>query len=421
MSRLVATWGMLLGLGWTVSQAGVGETVHDTRGDFRKVFVTSVTGTGNLSSWPDAGMFTGLDAGDAICRARALAAGLPTSANYFAWISDSSDDAYCRLHGLGGKRANNCGLSTLPESAGPWLRTDNWPFAEAVGLLFEPTRLVYTPPRFDEFASPVSVTVPSVRVYTATGADGALQGSNTCQNWTDGTSASFAVAGDVSLTGPGWSNSGVLGCASDIRLLCMERIAGPSLPPVGNTGQIIFVTSAFGPGDLSAWPQAAPGTSGIAAGDSICASLAADAGFDASDTFRAWLSDGDTDALDRVLTQGPWVRPDMIPVASIPAALGSPSRFTSVAVTEQGAYLGNSAVWTGTADNGTGFGAHCDGWTDGTSTFQGRAGAAYRSALGWSSQFTLDCDSAIAHLYCLQDAHPDVIFLDGFEGNTIPF
>ena len=62
MSRLVATWGMLLGLGWAVSQAEAGETGHDKRGDFRKVFVTSVTGTGDLSSWPDAGMFTGLDA-----------------------------------------------------------------------------------------------------------------------------------------------------------------------------------------------------------------------------------------------------------------------------------------------------------------------------------------------------------------------
>ena len=37
----------------------------------RQMFVTSVTGTGNLSTWADAGGFTGLDAGDAICQARA--------------------------------------------------------------------------------------------------------------------------------------------------------------------------------------------------------------------------------------------------------------------------------------------------------------------------------------------------------------
>ena len=35
------------------------------------VFVTSVTGNGNLSSWPDAGGNTGLEAADAICQTRA--------------------------------------------------------------------------------------------------------------------------------------------------------------------------------------------------------------------------------------------------------------------------------------------------------------------------------------------------------------
>ena len=35
----------------------------------RVVFVTSVTGTGDLGSWPDAGGNIGVSAGDAICQA----------------------------------------------------------------------------------------------------------------------------------------------------------------------------------------------------------------------------------------------------------------------------------------------------------------------------------------------------------------
>src|SRR3972149_6970160 len=66
----------------------------------RRMFVTSVTGTGDLSSWADAG-------------------GLPNAAGYRAWLSDSIDDAYCRLHNLTGKKASNCGEAVLPAAAGP--------------------------------------------------------------------------------------------------------------------------------------------------------------------------------------------------------------------------------------------------------------------------------------------------------------
>jgi hypothetical protein len=62
---------------------------------YKLVFVTSVTGNGNLGSWPDAGGQTGLAAGDAICQARADSAQLPGI--YKAWLSDSSIDANQRL------------------------------------------------------------------------------------------------------------------------------------------------------------------------------------------------------------------------------------------------------------------------------------------------------------------------------------
>ena len=78
-------------------------------------FVTSVTGKGDLECWPDAGMATGLAAGDAICQARATAAGLANPSNFVAWISDMNDDAYCRVHNFSGTKAANCGQLELPE------------------------------------------------------------------------------------------------------------------------------------------------------------------------------------------------------------------------------------------------------------------------------------------------------------------
>src|SRR5690606_18797239 len=88
----------------------------------RLTFVTNSTGTGNLSTWALAGGNTGVAAADAVCNAEAAAAGLPGT--YVAWMSDATDDAYCRVHQLTGKKAANCGLGALPATAGPWVRTD---------------------------------------------------------------------------------------------------------------------------------------------------------------------------------------------------------------------------------------------------------------------------------------------------------
>ncbi|MBI5194666.1 MAG: Ig-like domain-containing protein [Nitrospirae bacterium] len=102
----------------------------------RIAFVTSGRGNGNLSTWADAGEKTGIAAGDTICQARANAAGL--SGTYAAWLSDSTNDAYCHIHNLTGKKADNCGQTTLPAEAGPWLRMDGLPFR---GMKISGTRM----------------------------------------------------------------------------------------------------------------------------------------------------------------------------------------------------------------------------------------------------------------------------------------
>ena len=62
-------------------------------------FVTSVLGAGDLSSWEDAVAVGahGVEAGDAVCQARALAAGLANPGDFVAWLSDIDDDAYRSL------------------------------------------------------------------------------------------------------------------------------------------------------------------------------------------------------------------------------------------------------------------------------------------------------------------------------------
>ena len=92
-------------------------------------FITSEVGTGVMSTWTSSGGMAGLDGADQVCRTLAANAGLANPNDFVAWLSDSSDDAYCRLHGLSGRILDPmpCGQLTLPTSAGPWSRSDGTP------------------------------------------------------------------------------------------------------------------------------------------------------------------------------------------------------------------------------------------------------------------------------------------------------
>ena len=387
----------------------------------RIAFATSVSGSSDLGSWPDANGQTGLAAGDAICQARAQAAGLDQAASFIAWLSSEDDDAYCRLHGLSGKKADNCGQTEMPESAGPWLRTDGYPFAEDIGNMLFPELKVYTPLRIDEFGG--LLDDPS-RLFTATNGSGELHlpgpVSSTCGDWADPDGQLQVSVGEISSTGSGWTSGNNILCDTPGRLICLERLPGPELSPFAESGQPVFATSVLGNGELSSWPQAESGTTGLAAGDSICQNLAADAGLTEPENFKAWLSDDSIDAIDRIESNGPWVRIDGIPVAADKAELASESLFSAIAVTDQGDYLHNHSVWTGTANNGAAAAAHCSGWTTADPSIQGTFGQAQSAGLRWSQwavSITGDCNIS-RRIYCLSDAvEPvtDLIFSDRFQ------
>jgi hypothetical protein len=358
-STLVAQWA-----GWTVRVP-----VGTRRAVDHVAFVTSTYGNSNLSTWAGvAGGETGLAAADAICQARAAAAGLPGT--FTAWLSTASDDAYCRVHGLSGKRSANCGQGTLPATAGPWVRPDGFPFAPAASAMAVAPGIVFVAPGEDERGAPVHA---GSSWLNSSGPDGAYVASTDCSGWTsqswlDGRPGT-SYAWDAHLDG---SRSGYY-CGSDstVRLLCLQQGTGPALPAYQASGKAIFLTSATGTGDLSTWADAG-GASGVAAGDAICVARATAAGLPG--TFKALLSADGAPASGRVAGEGEWVRSDGVVVARSRADLLNQWVFTAIAFDETGARvpvdrIAFTGLWEdgGVSPNGT-----CSNWTLATGTAQGQ-------------------------------------------------
>ena len=375
----------------------------------RYAFVTSVSGTGDLHSWPDAGGASGLAAGDAICQARAAAGGLANPGLYVAWMSTSTTDAYCHLHHLTGKVTTNCGQGTLPAAAGPWVRTDGRAWGADVTHLLDPFDQVYLPPRYDENGA----LVVEGHAWTGTAPDGTVA-SDTCIGWTSTSGSDYAIAGSTEHTARGWGDFYLDRCSAQGRLICLERLVGDSLPTFSNWGHFVFVTSAQGNGDLSSWPQAG-GQVGLGAGDAICRNLAAAAGLANSASYKAWLSTGSVDARDRIVNDGPWMRLDRVRLSPDFAGLTDGRLNTSPNLTETGVYVANSAVWTGTLADGTAASDRCNSWTSASASANGDAGAANAANASWTDYDPVDCDFGSGRIYCLEDV--PLVFRDGFESD----
>ena len=364
-----------------------------------KSFITSTSGSGNIATWPDvvsAGPATGLVAADVVCQARAEAAGLPGT--FKAWLSDDNDDAYCRMYGLKGKKAANCGQSSLPASAGPWVRTDGAPFAEVINKLTD-SLAVLTPARFDENGNESIFSY----YYSGTGADGvAVPGGNNCSGWTDGTGGGRGWIGSMVGTYRAWSDDTFDLCSDSLRLLCMQTGSGKPLAYL-SAGKKVFLTSEMGTGNLASWPSTTgTGLMGIAAGDAICNARAASAGL--AGTYKAWLSDGTNDMVSRLTTTtGPWIRLDGVKIANDKADLIDGTLLTEIIVDENGNYgLNSGMAWTGTVSNGTAAADTCTHWTDGSAGSNGTVGYINSIDYSWSGWVQEPCN-APGNLYCFED------------------
>ncbi len=393
----------------TATTGGVTGTAALSTLDARIAFTTSSHGPGNLGSWSYGVGKTGTQAADAICQASAGAGRLPGT--YRALLSDANDDAYCRLHGLSGTLAGNCGQSTLPATAGPWMRTDGSPYAARIDRMLNGE--VYNPLVFDEFGLP-SIVWPAFTgsdFKAARHFDGSV---GDCAGWTSTTDPGTAAGAYETSTSFAVGLGGLL-CSQNGGLMCFEVAAGegPALPPRDATGKLAFMTSVTGPGNLAAWPDAGTAT-GIAAGDAICRARAAAAGFANAERFKAWLSDASTHARDRITTDGPWVRPDGVLVAGSKAMLLGGTLASSISVTETGRYVNwNPGVsvewewsifaWTGTKQDGAAAADHCLSWQ--TSAGANGAQGGTNNVVNWSHLIGMGpvaCATPRA-LYCLED------------------
>jgi hypothetical protein len=374
---------------------------------YHKMFITSATGTGDLSTWPaylaSGSSAIGIAAGDAICQKLATDAGL--SGTYKAWLSTSTVDAYCHIQGYEDTIANSCGQGTLPVAAGPWVRTDGNPFADTIDKLVN-NEQVFTPLKYDEHGSLVTGAV----IFTGTNPDGALStgyypaSPYSCSDWTDSDINYYSAVGSSSGATTWWTNTGGGSCGDTNHLICMQTGTGPALPartiPAG--AKRVFVTADYHPADLSSWSGASG--SGITAGDAICQSRAAASPLSIPNPakFKAWLSDGSTNAKDRfALTAGPWYRLDGIKVADSIADLTDGTIFTAISYSDQGTYLGWYAAWTGTDASGIKTANNCNNWGNGTSG-NGHIGSTSETSTGWTSEYDYGCNNG-GVLYCFED------------------
>ncbi len=384
----------------------------------RIAFVTSAKGTGDFSSWPEAGAaLTGLEAADSICQAQAADAELANSGAFYAWLSDSNNEVFCRAHGLSGKQAQNCnGSLTVIDNqpvieAGPWLRTDGLPAAAEILELLGNNK-VYMPMLIDQYGAELQWFES---IWSGTKIGGQADGMYQCSDWTSGEDgpaiqnqgSNFVASFNI------WHGSSIGSCSRISHLLCVETGAGGAIELPELAGNIIFLTEAYGNGDLASWPDATPGTTGIAAGDSICNKLAADAGLPWQGSYEAWLSDSNIAAADRFKHDVSWQRLDGIEVAANLAELTDGVIPASVLVTDQGKYRMHQQVWTGTGPDGSADAKNCSDWvsTEGTGLY----GVSVFTYERWTDFTSGSCGNAGLRLYCLSNVDPYSVFENGFE------
>ncbi len=161
-------------------------------------FVTSIDGTGDLGSWPEAGDATGLDAGDAICRALATAAGLPAPDSFFAWLSTTTVDAVNRL-----------------AYDGPWIRIDGVKIADSKADLTDGTL------RVPVGQSETGVYLSNHPVWTGTTSAGVAE-TTRCGDWMLA-DATQGKNGWANLANQLWTAKNDAACSSTwLRLYCFS-------------------------------------------------------------------------------------------------------------------------------------------------------------------------------------------------------
>jgi hypothetical protein len=333
--------------------------------------------------------------------------------NFKAWLSDRTDDAYCRVHGLSGTKAANCGQDALPEFAGPWVRTDGELLGLKIGDLLN-NRRQFTILNHDEFGKRIVVTDDlqgQFWIYSGTNPLGSAA-DGVCNDWASDTAPDrgwlILLSGSLA--------KGLEGaCEAELPIYCFETGDGGGQEYVRKDGLIVFISSATGTGNLSEWAQA-NGKENIAAGDEICNTLAK--ANDLEGNFVAWLSY--PNAKDRIASDGPWVSLDGIMIAKNKAELISGKLSAPISMMEDGNYIeDNFYVMTNTNEYGMGVGDskectpdpdgdgdsyHCNHWSSKDPKYKIVMANPTLDGYAWTynrDHGETDCSSKY-HIYCFQ-------------------
>lgn len=341
---------------------GVLDTGDDSTGDEARpnyIFVTSTMHT--------AGALGGLDGADAICQARADAAGLPGV--YRAWLSTPDTLARDRFAGASG-----------------WVRPDGKPFARTVEQIVDGT--FYYPPRLDEHGTEVPLRTP---VWTGTDPTGVGFdfGGGMCDGWTSMDPEAAALQGNVG-AGPTWWTDSYLGwCDTSAPLYCMGTDRDHDIEVQPLEGRRAFATE----GGFSA-------DGGLSGADALCQSEADAAGL--SGSFLALLATSDMAAAARFDLAGePWVRIDGIPLFPPGETMGSLPD-VPVVFTANGSSAGSMMAWAGTNSVIAPSDETCDDWTSLTGFTN--LGAIYHSSWhGWVLDGETEECSVDFRLLCFEE------------------
>jgi hypothetical protein len=147
---------------------------------------------------------------------------------------------------------------------------------------------------------------------------------------------------------------------------------------------------------------------GLSGADSICAGLAT--GANLHGTYKAFLSDGSTDAAGRLTHSiGPYALVDGTIVANNWTDLTSGGLMAAIDEDETGGPALAPAtattvcgdVYTGGFPDGSRAGSTCNSWTSNSSSDSGVSGNSSSTGFSWTFVCPSSCDGAGA-LYCLQ-------------------
>lgn len=166
------------------------------------------------------------------------------------------------------------------------------------------------------------------------------------------------------------------------------------------TAKRIFITKATYDGDLAG---AGGKATGLAGADALCEQAAASA--ELGGTWKAWLSDSTTDAIDRIDDASPWYNVDRSAILfPNKATLGTKpyDTFGPILLDETGGTVGSSALaWTGTQGGGRAADYVCNDWTSASTSVYGEYFTATSATLWNDGSFFKECFFSHA-LVCIE-------------------